>query len=255
MVLCLFIFLVSSTLANSEELKVQFAIGEWEPYTGETIENYGMAAEIVTAACKPVGITPEYHFYPWKRAEMSVSDGTSFGTFPYKEIPERKDKFYFSKPLLYSSFGILMHKKNQKVSKFEFTRIEDFKNFKIGIVAGTDAVRIPLEKIGVKIEEVQDTATNIKKLEFARIDFTIDDKAVLNQALKTNYASNLEKISEFGFTKNDFGQKNEFCIMVSRNYPKSEEILEKINEGLTQIKAKGEYNKILSRYGLNDPGN
>lgn len=251
-VLVAFIIFGLSLSASAGDLKVKFAIGEWGPYTGKRLENYGMASEIVTAACNAVGITPEYHFFPWKRAVQNVSSGTFFGTYPYKEIPERKGKYYFTKPLVSSSFGILMYKKNPKTGNFNYSQIADLKKFKVGIVAGTDAIRIPLEKMGIKVEEVQKADTNIKKLELERIDLIIDDRAVLYQALKSTYTAEPGKIDEFKFAENNFGEKNEFKIMVSLTYPDSKELLEKIDDGLMKIRSNGEYLKILNKYGLKE---
>jgi len=233
---------------SAEETKVKFSIGEWEPYTGEKIDNNGMAAEIVTAACKAVGLQAEFDFSPWKRAENSVLTGTSFGTFPYKEIQERTADYLFSNTLFSSSFGILTHKKNAKTSNFKFTGAEDFKPFTVGIVAGTDAIKNPLVKIGAKVEEVPTGNQNLKKLEVGRIDFYIDDKAVIFQSLKKNY--NAEQMSEFPFLESNFGDVNDFKVMISKKYPESQALLEKFNEGLKTIIDSGEHKTILAKYGL-----
>lgn len=241
-----------STLANADDSRVKFAIGEWQPYTGEDIANYGMATEIVTAALSAVGLKPEYRFFPWRRAEAVVGDGEFFGTFPYKETPERVGKFYFSDVLFKSSFGILIHKDNQSVSGFTYKKINDFENYSVGILAGTDAVSLPLKAAGVKIEEVKNANQNIKKLLNGRVDFIIDDRAVLYQSLQEVFANNHEKINDFKFLKKGFGEENVFGIMVSTRYPNSQEIMEKINSGLMNIRENGEYQKILTKYGFSE---
>ena len=233
---------------SAEETKVKFSIGEWEPYTGEKIENFGMTTEIVTAACKAVGLQAEYDFSPWKRAENNVLKGSHFGTFPYKEIQERTANYLFSNTLFSSSFGILKYKKNTKTSSFTFASVEDFKTYNVGIVAGTAAIKNPLNKAGVTVEDVPTGDQNLKKLEAGRIDFYIDDKAVIFQALKRNYSA--EQIAQFEFLKSDFGEKNDFKIMISKKYPESQAILEKINDGLAKITESGELQTILTKYGL-----
>ncbi len=232
----------------AEEARITFATGEWAPYTGEKIADYGMAAEIVTAACKAVGLHAEYEFFPWKRAERGVSLGTHLGTFPYRELPEREGQFLFSKTLFSSSFAIVMHKKNVNSNMFKYSSIDDFKSYTVGIVTGTDAVRLPLVRMGVRVEEVPGAAQNLRKLAAGRIDFYIDDKAVIHQALKQSFSA--EQIAEFAFSENDFGVKNDFKIMISLKYPNSRETLAKIDEGLNRIAETGEYNNILAKYGL-----
>jgi polar amino acid transport system substrate-binding protein len=237
---------VGNVLAEGTNLK--FAIGEWEPYTGEKIANSGMAAEIVSAACTAVGLKAEYEFFPWKRAENNVLVGSNLATFPYKEIQERMANYSFSDTLFSSSFGILMLKKNTNTTNFKYSKLEDFTNHPVGIVSGTDAIRIPLEKAGIKVEGIPTVDQNIKKLEAGRIDFYIDDKAVIYQALKKNYTA--EQMAEFVFSETDFGEKNDFKIMISLKYPDSKVLTGKINEGLKKIKESGEHKKILEKYGL-----
>lgn len=247
--LLLFVFVTLFSLsATAAETTVKFAIGEWEPYTGESIADHGMATELVTAACKAAGLTAEYSFVPWKRAENNVLTAKDFGTFPYKEIAERSDKYIFSDTLFSNSFGILMSKNNKKTETFEYSKIDDLKNFKVGIIAGTDAIKNALKAIGVEAEEAQTAKQNLQKLEAGRIDFYIDDKAVIYQAIKVDYPA--DKAGEFVFSKTDFGDKNDWKIMVSKEYPNGMEILGKINAGLSKIKETGEYNAILGKYGI-----
>jgi len=237
-----------ASAVSAEGAKLTFAIGEWPPYTGEKIPNFGMVTEIVTAACKAVGLKAEYEFFPWKRAEKNVSIGTYLGTFPYKETKEREGRYLFSETLFSSSFGILMTRKKKTSGGFKYSKVDDFKNHTVGIVTGTDAIRLPLEKIGVLIEEVPGVEQNLQKLKYGRIDFYIDDKAVISQALNQGYTA--EQVAEFAFSENDFGGKNDFKIMISLKYPNSKELTERINEGLRKIKETGEYTKILAKYGL-----
>lgn len=246
-VLCvLLISFAGNTFA--EGTKVKFAIGEWEPYTGENMDQNGMASEIVKAACNASELKHIFEFLPWKRAENQVMTGNYFGTFPYQEIAERMDDYMFSNTLFTSSFGILIHKNNAKTKDFQFQTMEDLLTYTVGIVTGTDSIRIPLEKIGVQVEDVPTSDQNIKKLEVGRLDFYIDDKAVIYQALRRIY--NAEQMAEFVFLESDFGDKNDFRIMISKKYPQNIVLLEKINDGINKIIESGEHKAILTKYGL-----
>jgi len=88
----------------------------------------------------------------------------------------------------------------------------------------------------------------LKKLEINRIDFFIEDRAVIYQGLKKTY--NEQQIKNFAFLNERFGNNNEYKIMVSKNYPNSKTLLEKLNKGLSIIKKNGEYQKILEKYGM-----
>jgi len=244
----LFAVILFTTSALAEETTLRFAIGEWLPYTGEKAVNYGMASEVVSAACKAAGLTAEYDFAPWKRSENNVLTAKNFGTFPYKAIESRMDKFLFSDTLFSNSFGIVMKKDNPKIAGFTYTKPEDFKGFNVGIIAGTDAIKNALKAVGVEVEEVQEAKQNLNKLEAGRIDFYIDDKAVIYQAITENYPG--DKAGEFVFADNGFGETNDWKIMVGKDYPGAADILAKINGGLAKIKESGEFDTIMKKYGM-----
>jgi polar amino acid transport system substrate-binding protein len=239
-----------TSLAPLAAETVKFATGVWEPYTGQDLEGKGMVTAIVTAACHASGIDAVYSFFPWKRAEANVESGASFATFPYQEIQEREGQFYFSEIICSSGMELLVHGGNVKTDDFEYAKPEDLKPFRVGIVAGTDAVKFPLQKIGCLIEEVQTSEQNLKKLETGRLDAVIDDRAVLLHALKTLYGSDPAKLSPFRFMKKSFGAASNYRLMVSRRYPHAKELLERFNAGLKKLKATGEYKAILKKFGL-----
>ncbi len=227
---------------------VSFAIGEWTPYTGTEIEHHGMAAEIVSAACSAAGLTAEYYFMPWVRAENSVLNGEVFGTFPYKELPSRKENFVFSDTLFSSSFAIITLKGH--ANTFNSTNISgnDFKGLTVGIIGGTDAIRLPLEKAGARVESVPTPEQNLRKLKAGRLDYYIDDRAVIHQTLEHIF-SPTDRV-DFILLDGSFGEQNDFRIMASRQYPDKEAIIKKINKGLDTIKNNGVLAEILDRYGL-----
>lgn len=229
---------------------VSFAMGEWEPYTGRELEGYGMAAEIVTAACRAGGLTAEYVFFPWKRAESNVESGAYFATFPYQGTKERSANYAFSEPLCISSNGILLHKGNPRTAGFTYARIEDLKGLRVGLLAGSDALKLPLLKAGVSVAEVQKVDQNIRKLEAGRLDCVIEDFPVIVHALRKTLGSDAARLEQFYFTERGFGNTVAYRLLVSRKYPRAEELLERFNEGLRKIKADGEYQKILKKYGM-----
>jgi polar amino acid transport system substrate-binding protein len=248
--------LVVTTLASFLGLgclaaeSVKFAIGEWEPYTGQKMEAYGMVSEVVAAACAAGGLVAAFEFFPWKRAEAGVEGGTYFATFPYQETLERDPVYYFSEFLCRSSNGILLHKSNAKTAHFTYSSPDDLNGFNIGTLAGSDAINLPLRHSRASVEEVQTVEQNLKKLEAYRLDAVIDDRPVLFLATKKYCGTDAEKLSQFYFSEKGFGSTTEYKLMVSRKYPNSRELLVKFNTGLKLIKASGEYQKILKKYGL-----
>lgn len=237
-------------LAGHSTEPLKFAIGEWEPYTGQKLEGYGMVAEVVTAACNARGLKAEYTFFPWKRAEASVEEGSFFATFPYQQTTERDARFYFSGVLCRSNNRILLHKGNPKTAEFVYASISDLKGYRIGTLAGSDAVNLPLRHLGAEVEEVQTVEQNLKKLEAGRLDAVIDDRPVLFMATKKYCGNDAEKLGKFYFANKGFGNTTEYKLMVSQRYPNAKGLLVKFNTGLKAIIASGEYQKILKKYGM-----
>jgi len=225
---------------------VKFSVGEWAPFTGEKIDKNGMAVEIVQAAAAAGGLKATFDWGPWKRAEASVVEGTAFGTFPYTDIAERKGKFLFSDTLFSSSFAVLTFTGNPKSKAFAYTGLEAFKGLKVGVTAGTDAVKLPLEKAGALVEETPSLDLSIKKLELGRIDLIVDDRAVTFDALQKLFPGD----ARFVFLDKAFGDKTAFKVMASMKFPDAPALVKKFNEGLAKIQADGTYQKILARYGL-----
>ena len=118
-----------------------------------------------------------------------------------------------------------------------------------GLIAGADAVKLPLQKMEINAVEVQTVDQNIRKLESDRIDCLIEDRPVIYQALKNVFGSDTGKLDQFQFMEKGFGDATEYKLLVSMKYPDARELLEKFNAGLKKIKASGEYQKILKRHG------
>lgn len=229
---------------------VKFAIGEWAPYTGQGLEQSGMAAEVVTSACKAAGLEAEFAFFPWKRAEANVEAGTFFATFPYRETQDRALRFAYSETLYKSSNAILLHRGNPRTAHFKYSGTADLRELTVGTLAGSDAISGPLRKAGIHVEEVQGVQQNLQKLEGHRIDCVIDDKPVLFQALAKHYPADSGRRNQFWFAEGGFGPATEYKLLVSKKDPRARELLEKFNAGLRRIKQNGEFERILKKFGL-----
>lgn len=229
-----------------------FLIGEWAPYTGQNINQLGMATQIVQAASEAAHLTSDIYFVPWRRAETEVASGHFFGTFPYKKLPNRLQQYQFSEVLFESEFGVLVNGNNPQTRHFKFSSVSDFAGFRIGVVTGTDAVKIPLEQAGAIVSEVPTANQNLQKLAYERLDFVIDDKAVLFTALAQQGDAAEENRHNLIMLDKGFGERNAFRVMVSKRYPEGEALLERFNRGLERIRQNGLHEKILGEYGLKE---
>lgn len=104
---------LSSISAYSLET-IEFAIGDWPPYTSPTDPKSKIAEKIVTEAFKIEGINVKYVYYPWKRSYENSKSGIEIGTFPWNVTPERKKEFYINKETIITDEGVYFHLKSKE---------------------------------------------------------------------------------------------------------------------------------------------
>ena len=237
--------------AAPQDAVIPFATGEWAPYTSERLSGYGAATEIVTAACAAAGLRPAFQFVPWKRAEQEVVAGQVFGAFPYFILAERTaraDLYAYSDALFSAIYYVLYSRKNPATpGPVPFARTEDLKGHTIGVLAGTPIVTNELDRAGVAYEETTDLNDSIRKLELGRVDFVIEDRAVLSASLKALFP---DRLGDFGFLARPFTSVRTAHLLVSRKYPASAALLLRFNDGLRVIRLSGALQEICRRYSI-----
>lgn len=236
---------VAVPLAASE---LVFAVGQWSPYVGERLPGYGYAARVVAAACGAAGLKARFEFYPWIRAEQRVADGLAFGTFPFVAVREREANFIFSDVLIESSVGILRSAASDRTRGFAYSgEPSRLAGFTVGTTSGGLAVTVPLRAAGVSVEETETVDQSIAKLERGRIDFVIDERAVIIDSLRRTYP---RASSQFAFVQEDFLIRREYRLIVSRRHPDARLLLDRFNAGLASIRADGSFERIRRDFGL-----
>ncbi len=246
MILTVLMFL-SFGICHAEEIVVEFATGEWEPYTSEKLPEHGAASELVSAVCKAAEIKPAYEFYPWKRAERMTEDGKVFAAFPYAVTEERKEKFDFSDTLFHVVTSFFYHIKNPKtLMPVRYEKIGDMRKYKIGVVLGFYFEK-ELADAGITYEATPKTGHSVRKLATGRIDFYLDEQVSAYYAIKKLYPN---EVDNFRSLPKAYGDKIPIALLVSRKYPKAGDILKKFNDGLAIMKENGEYDRIADKHHM-----
>lgn len=233
---------------SAQELR--FVVGEWTPYTGSGLAGGGVAVELVEAACLEAGLEARVDFVPWKRAEAMVESGQAFASFPYLRLAVRGDRFLYSDPFLTTRFVVLA--KNKAVAdQVNPRRPETFHGLRVGLTAGTAAVRSKLEPVGALLEETPALEASIRKLEAGRLDLVVDDQVVVAQTLKALYGKQIP--TSFVLLDRPFGDPGALRILVSRDWPGAEALLGELNRGLARVLADGTAARLWARWGLTPP--
>jgi hypothetical protein len=122
MIVLLAVFLIDREATEIGE-PVNLASGEWAPYSGEDLPDYGVASSIVTTVLAHLGHTAQLHFMPWEQAESLALAGERSedirATFPYINVGERDRDFYFSLPIFDVEYGIFFNPKHFDVTLAE----------------------------------------------------------------------------------------------------------------------------------------
>lgn len=222
----------AAILSTASSQTLPLATGEWPPYASASLPGGGSATALVVAAFKHAGLDTSLEFLPWRRAEAYVVSGRAFATFPYQETPDRKGKFLFSAPLFESRFAVVYRAGVPAPTEHQLRRPDFFSGRTIGITAGTDAVGVPLKSVGALVEETRVAEQSLEKLRLGRIDFVIEDRAVVGHMISRIYE---------GPERNPFAVQDlpwggaVFRLMVSPSYPGAEELLRRFDAALDAL--------------------
>lgn len=233
----------------AKEIEVQFATGEFPPFSSSKLKNFGLASELVISACKKAQLICKFSFFPWLRTEYLVTKGEVFGAFPYVMTDERKTKYLFSEAIFFAEVRMFYLKINaNKYPSTEHFNLEKIPEIDlIGLLRGNFYKEV-LTSYAKKYEESTDYPTLIKKLLNGRIDIVVENYHVMNHALKEFNSESKSEIQTINNKKLANFDNIANRIMVSKNYKNAEEILTKINIGIKKIQADGTSKKILMKY-------
>ncbi|MDT8990631.1 transporter substrate-binding domain-containing protein [Curvibacter sp. APW13] len=163
----------------AQSLRMQFAVSEWPPaeYTVDG-EPHGYHIDTVGAALREMGGTAEFHFYPWKRAEMLVQRKQMAGLLSLHPTPERERQLLFSTEPLSSSDNVLFVAKGRE---FPVDRIEALAGKTIGTTAGynygADFMRLSGQGL-FRTDEANTDEQGMRKLVAGRFDAFVCDRVI-----------------------------------------------------------------------------
>lgn len=220
---------------------VTIASGNFPPYTGKDLKEFGAANEIVTKAFLAVGIEPEFVFMPWKRVERGIESGRQMCSTIWMDTEERREFAIFSEPVIPIRNVVFYSKEN--LGTFIYSSLDDLKELKVGGIGGYFYVPI-FQNNGIEMEESNSLESLVHKIHLKRIDVFVDDELVGWTVIKNLYPNELHKFASTAESVWTSDNK----LICSKKHTDSERILKKFNEGLQLIKDSGVYDKTLQKY-------
>lgn len=218
--------------SNAQNLKI--ATGEWIPFTSASMAHFGEFTKRVTIVLNEMGAEPDYLFYPWGRCFDSVEKGRIWAAFPYSYTLERAKKVWFSDMLACSKTVFFYYDGEGTTRGYHFEHLEDLKSYRIGGVTGY-FYEESFKNTGLRVDYVNKEINAMEKLKIGRIDLMPVNERVGWSLIKTHFPDDAHK---FNTLANPLSV-NPLCLIVSKDYPGSKELLERFNNALQRCIQKG----------------
>ncbi len=233
--------IVAIYATDNEILKL--ATLEWPPYVGKNLKLNGFTTEIVTTIFKNNSYTTEIQFMPWARVLSNIEKGINKAGYPAYYSIERAKKYEMSDEIADGPL-LLLKKKSLKVS---FEKLEDLKDFNIGVVRGyVNSEDFDKSSFIKKIPRNKDEQ-NISAILKGRIDMCVIDKYVALHLLNKKFTPQEKAL--LNFVEKPLQKKPLFVLFDKKN-PNCKKMLEAFNNELKKLKISGKYNLILKKYNL-----
>ena len=252
----LFTMLVVSLLCSPGFAEViSIRADQWCPYNCKPgADKPGYMIEIAQVVFKKAGHTVDYQELNWSRAILETREGKHAAIvgaakgdapdfmFPDEPLGVMQNVFWAKKGTTWRFQGVesLQQVRLGVIQDYDYGEIinayveEHQKNtLQVQIVSGTDGLEI-----------------NIRKLERGRINVTLEDQNVF--AMKASELGKLELFENIGPGGEQSVEENFVYLAFSPANPKSKEYAQILSEGIKAIRASGDLQRILARYGLKD---
>lgn len=245
----LFQFLISTLLVTASFFAsaaspktLNISSGEWAPYTGNDLVGKGIVPKIATEAFAEEGIKIDYDFISWSRAMDQAKQVKYDATLAWYDNEERRESFLFTDPILFDDIHFFHLKKNN----FDWSQFLDLRNINIGVnrafFYGDRFGKLASSGL-IKVEKTNDDINNIKKLLRERIDITPISIFVGKETIKQNFSRQEGDSITVHPTPL---MSSPLHILISKEHPKAQDIVDAFNKGLKKLKKSGRYEVLIN---------
>jgi polar amino acid transport system substrate-binding protein len=232
----------SGTAPAESRDSIRLTNGEWQPYLSKDVPHFGMASHIITEAFALVEIDVEFGFFPWSRAMKLATDGTWDGSAVWSESEERLQDFFFSDPVVNSSW-VFFHLES---NAFDWNEYDDLADLKVGGTVSyyySDAFEAAEAAGNIRVIRGRSDEVGLKNLLKGRIDLFPGELVVTYAQIRDTFAP--EEVDMFVHHPKRIIDKP-LHLLFSRKVSDSTQMRERFNEGLALLKKSGRYDQILA---------
>lgn len=216
---------------------LQLATGEFSPYTSSSLPEGGVASRIVREAFREAGYGDlQLQFLPWGRTFHLAETAQIAGAFPYAWNPDRAKHFYFSSPIYIERIIWYTSRDN------ELARKGEWQGLRICVPAGWNTAHIAFEfkQYALRLEQPRELAQCLQLLDKGRVDLMAISDRVMDEASFRLFGEqwHFQPLPLHSHT-------NALYLIVSRQYPEGQKLIEAFNQGVAALRVDGRYDRLL----------
>lgn len=234
-------------------------VNEWPPFTflapvpqaasaageGGSQNIMGFSVEVLRRILAPRGIALRIQLLPWVRCLREVEAGTTFQmTLNASTTPERQRRFWMSEPYHATTPGYV-YSRRRFPNGPPVRSAQDLLTFRLCGVHGYN-----YSVYGLRDDQIDRGAFSfsqvVSKLQMDRCDLGVGELEAIRGTRLT--AKPLVDNPEIGFGQIAGLAQVDFHMLVSRQHPQGEALVQFINKGLRDMRVRGELQALHKRY-------
>ena len=239
----LLVYLLSSLCICAQAADLRLVTGDdYAPFTGQALPEGGMLTQVVRAALQQSNIASSLDWQPWNRGYLKTLRGDYDATFPYVRTPQREEEFLYSEPLFIAEQHIF----SRAGEVIEVDDVPSMQGRRLCYPLGWQ----PPPIIQQLVDDGQLSRHSpaglhecARLLLMGRDDFFISDRRLGETALRLTG----EPIERFR-RSNSAINRSTLHLIVPRSHPQAAVIIAQFNQGLAQLRASGDYQRMLERH-------
>ncbi len=218
--------------------RISIVSSNYYPHYGEELPQQGAVLEIIRRAFALQGVETNITFMPFARAyrEAQTANYTALAAPWYDEV--RTQYFFYSEPL-YPNHLVFFKKKHRQITYQNYQDLAQ-QGYRLAVVQGYSQPQGLLES-GLKIEKVASDQQMFQMLALDRVDLVIADRLNGMYQLQRYLPQQQHNFDWL----HPAAEIRPMYLMLSRQDNRSEELLNRFNRGLKQLKESGQYQQII----------
>jgi len=221
---------------------LRLSANHWEPYTGASLPQHGIAADIVATALSRAGYAADIRVMPWSRALATTYSGDADGVVAIWSTNARQSRILYSDSYLSNELFLLYTRPDLG----DRTTLDSLSGFRIGVGRDYDYSDRFLRRNTFKLEPVDRVVQNLLKLSIGRIDMVLEDKRIVAYALRT-HREELRNLAPLRYSSAPLFTLPLYFGM-NRDHPHAQEIIAAFNVQLKAMRRDGTLARILRRF-------